>query len=136
MKTVAQTDQDAIVASLLVPMQQKNLLVPNVSIAEVVPRSELEQADNAPPWHLGHLHWRGERVPVISFEIANSQVRGQDVRDARIAVFNAVSARPLRAPWVELKYSKTVKPSLKFEIIGVSIISPEGFAIKPRIPAS
>lgn len=91
MKTVAQTDQDAIVASLLVPMQQKNLLVPNVSIAEVVPRSELDQADNAPPWHLGHLHWRGERVPVISFEVANSQVRGQDARDARIAVFNAVS---------------------------------------------
>src|SRR5579875_590305 len=46
------------------------------------------------------------------------------------------SARPLRAPCVELKYSSTVNPSLKFEMIGVSMISPEGFAIRPRMPAS
>ena len=49
---------------------------------------------------------------------------------------SAVSAKPFLAPWVELKYSRAVNPSLKFEIIGVSIISPEGFAIKPRIPAN
>ena len=56
------------------------------------------------------------------------------------AVFNAVSAKPLRAPWVEIKYSNTESPSLKFERIGFSIICPPsapafcGFAIKPRIP--
>ena len=59
------------------------------------------------------------------------------------AVLRAVSARPLRAPWVEMKYSRTDKPSRKFEVIGFSIISPLlpvidffGFAIKPRIPAN
>ena len=36
----------------------------------------------------------------------------------------------------ELKYSKMDKPTLKFAIIGVSIISPEGFAINPLIPAN
>ena len=41
-----------------------------------------------------------------------------------------MSARPFLAPCVELKYSNTDKPSLKFEIIGVSIISPEGLAIE------
>ena len=56
------------------------------------------------------------------------------VRYPEFAVFNAVSDKPLRAPWVELKYSSTVKPSLKFEMIGVSIISPFGLAIRPRIP--
>src|SRR4029450_12612616 len=45
-------------------------------------------------------------------------------------------ARPLRAPWVELKYSSTLKPSLKFEMIGVSMISPDGLVIRPRMPAS
>ncbi|MNC66398.1 hypothetical protein D3C75_1167900 [compost metagenome] len=53
-----------------------------------------------------------------------------------MAVFSAVSARPLRAPWVELKYSRTVRPSLKFEMIGVSMISPDGLAIRPRMPPS
>jgi hypothetical protein len=46
-----------------------------------------------------------------------------------------VSDRPFRAPWVELKYSSTVRPSLKFEMIGVSMISPEGLDIRPRMPA-
>jgi hypothetical protein len=43
--------------------------------------------------------------------------------------FQAVSARPLRAPCVELKYSSTDKPSRKFDLIGVSMISPLGLAI-------
>ena len=50
------------------------------------------------------------------------------------AVLRAVSARPLRAPWVEIKYSRTDNPSRKEERIGRSIISPEGLAIKPRVP--
>ena len=58
------------------------------------------------------------------------------VRYPELAVFKAVSARPLRAPWVELKYSSTLKPSLKLEMIGVSMISPEGLAMRPRMPAN
>jgi len=49
---------------------------------------------------------------------------------------SAVSASPFRAPWVEMKYSSTVSPSRKLEVMGVSMISPEGLAISPRIPAN
>jgi hypothetical protein len=35
-----------------------------------------------------------------------------------------------------MKYCSTVRPSRKFAVMGVSMISPEGFAIRPRIPAS
>ena len=58
------------------------------------------------------------------------------VRYPEFAVFSAVSAKPFRAPWVEIKYCSTVSPSRKFAVIGVSMISPDGFAIRPRIPAS
>ena len=58
------------------------------------------------------------------------------VRYPESAVLSAVSARPLRAPWVEVKYSRTVRPSRKFEVMGVSMISPEGLAMRPRMPAS
>ena len=58
------------------------------------------------------------------------------VRYPESAVFNAVSARPLRAPCVEMKYCRTVSPSRKFDVIGVSMISPDGLAINPRMPAS
>ena len=49
---------------------------------------------------------------------------------------SAVSARPLRAPWVEMKYSSTDRPSMKLALIGRSMISPFGLAIRPRMPAS
>ena len=47
-----------------------------------------------------------------------------------------MSARPFLAPWVEMKYSSTVRPSMKLALIGRSMISPFGLAIRPRIPAS
>ena len=49
---------------------------------------------------------------------------------------SAVSARPLRAPWVEMKYCRTSRPSRKLALIGVSMIEPSGLAIRPRMPAS
>jgi hypothetical protein len=65
------------------------------------------------------------------------------VRYPASAVLRAVSANPFRAPWVEMKYSTTVRPSRKFDLMGLSMISPIppvsffwGFAISPRIPAS
>ncbi len=47
----------------------------------------------------------------------------------------AVSASPLRAPCVERKYSRTVRPSRKFDLIGMSMIFPPGSSTRPRIPA-
>ena len=37
---------------------------------------------------------------------------------------------------VEMKYWSTFRPSRKFAVIGVSMMEPSGFAIRPRIPAS
>jgi len=56
------------------------------------------------------------------------------VRYPELAVLIAVSARPFLAPCVEIKYSRTVRPSRRFAKIGVSMISPDGLPIKPRIP--
>ena len=58
------------------------------------------------------------------------------VKYPELAVLSAVSARPFLAPWVDVKYCRTVKPSLKLAVIGVSIIEPSGFAINPLIPAN
>src|SRR5690625_4759973 len=52
------------------------------------------------------------------------------------AVFKAVSALPLRALWVDKKNSETDNPSLNDDKIGISIVSPFGLAINPRIPAN
>ncbi len=46
-----------------------------------------------------------------------------------------MSARPLRAPWVEMKYSTTDRPSRKLDLIGRGIVSPLGLETSPRMPA-
>jgi hypothetical protein len=58
------------------------------------------------------------------------------VRYPLSAVFSAVSASPFRAPCVLEKYSSTVRPSRKFDLIGVSMMAPLGLAIRPRMPAN
>src|SRR5437763_237358 len=57
------------------------------------------------------------------------------VRYPESAVRSAVSARPLRAPWVEMKNSSTDRPSRKLALIGRGMISPLGLATRPRMPA-
>ena len=58
------------------------------------------------------------------------------VRYPESAVRSAVSESPLRAPWADMKYSNTSRPSRKFDLIGSSIVRPVVSAINPRIPAS
>ena len=57
------------------------------------------------------------------------------VRYPLSAVLRAVSAKPLRAPWVEMKYSSTLSPSRKLDFTGTSIKRPLGSDMRPRIPA-
>ena len=82
-----------VVASLLIPVQNKSLLVPNVVVAEVVPLQQIESYEGAPSWSIGFVQWRGEHIPVISFEISNSQVHGRDSDNARLAVLNATTGQ-------------------------------------------
>jgi len=51
-------------------------------------------------------------------------------------VRSAVSARPLRAPCVEMKYSRTVRPSLSEALTGISRMRPDGSDMSPRMPPS
>jgi len=57
------------------------------------------------------------------------------VRYPDSAVLRAVSALPFLAPWAEIKYSIGVNHSRRDALIGSSIISPEGDATSPFIPA-
>ena len=53
---------------------------------------------------------------------------------ARVRSLQRRVGRPLRAPCVEM--NRSTQPSRKLAVIGVSMISPDGLAIRPRMPAS
>ena len=108
------------------------------SCAAVRPKTTSPNAtDKVEPWYTGFAVMNScvpQSCSVMTVLIAKSTKRR--VKYPAVAVFKAVSDIPLRAPCVDVKYSDMVRPSLKFEIIGTSIIEPSGFCIIPRIPAN
>lgn len=89
MDTQLTTSEQGSVPCLMIPAQGKNLLLPNVTVAEVVGYVEPEPLQNGPKWLVGYITWRGLRVPVMSYELANSQIHAQNAVSARIAILNA-----------------------------------------------
>lgn len=78
-------------ATLLIPMNGKQLVLPNVTVAEIIPFVELEaEQDDVPNWFLGRMQWRGISVPVVSFEAINEEPFVSQSDNRRIAVLNAL----------------------------------------------
>lgn len=82
------------VASLLIPLHQKSLLVPNVSVAEIIPISAVVPVEDAPDWYLGNCEWREQIIPLLSFEMLNDDPIGDFNPHARFAVFNTTGLNP------------------------------------------
>lgn len=59
---------DSFIHCMLIPLQQHYLLLPNSSIAEVVPKTGYTAASSASGYHLGHVGWRDRQLAVIDLE--------------------------------------------------------------------
>lgn len=92
MSQLAATALPTEVPSLMVPLQGRPLLVPNLAVAEIVPFNAPVPEPGRPEWYLGHVMWRGVKIPVISMV----QLRGEDEEmppEVRIAVFNGLGGQ-------------------------------------------
>ncbi|NIB39619.1 chemotaxis protein CheW [Pseudomaricurvus alkylphenolicus] len=77
-----------VLPSLMIPLEDRILLAPTVSVAEMVPYSMPQAIDNAPAWLLGLLRWRDQQVPLMMLEVLNGGAKPEVHRYSRIAVFN------------------------------------------------
>jgi chemosensory pili system protein ChpC len=84
------SNESMAIHSQLIATQNRNLLLPNTAIAEIVRYTEPQPADNAPDWLLGSMVWRGLRIPVVSYERASGEAATAYDSSARIAVLNGV----------------------------------------------
>ena len=72
MTTAAQVAQEpSELSCVLIPLQQGQLLLPAVCVAEIMPWRRIKVLEDMPSWCLGLLGWRGETVPVLRFERLN-----------------------------------------------------------------
>ncbi len=56
-------------ATYVISMQKQGVLIPESTVAEIIPYEPLQRVEDTPDWLLGLLSWRGVQVPVTSFEM-------------------------------------------------------------------
>lgn len=96
-------DSSQVLPCVLIPVTDRQLLLPNVSIAEIVDYAEPEDTDNGPKWLVGYLNWRGLKLPVISYDAANGGDKQQpDAMRGRIAVLNTISQSHQSMPFLAM----------------------------------
>ncbi|MBX2808298.1 MAG: chemotaxis protein CheW [Cellvibrionaceae bacterium] len=81
------------IPSLLIPMVEGQLLLPTVSVAEMIPYQTPQPSPslagkNQPPWYLGELSWRGVTVPMLSYEAINGGVTAEVQATSQVAILN------------------------------------------------
>lgn len=97
------SDNSQILPCVMIPMTDRQLLLPNVSIAEVIDYAGAEAQADAPDWLIGRLNWRGLELPVISYDAANGgQVGKPDGSRGRIAVLNTIGQYHDQLPFIAL----------------------------------
>lgn len=80
------------IACLLTPLTGRQLLLPNVTVAEVVPANDLlPPPENAEAWHQGFVSWRGMTLPVVAFEALNDNMPVREFE--RVAIVSGISAQ-------------------------------------------
>lgn len=81
------------ITGLLLPLHNaQRLLIPNVTMAELAPRDTPFGSlnDSERPWYQGELSWRGQQIPVLSWEVLTGQRPQEDSEDWRFAVVNSL----------------------------------------------
>lgn len=82
------------IATLLVPVGGKQLVLPNVTVAEIIPFVEPTPEDDMPTWYLGSFSWRNTLVPLVAFEAINDEPFARRSHNRRIAILNNVIGDP------------------------------------------
>lgn len=86
--------------SLLVPIGGgEHLLLPTVSVAEMLPYKEPKYTEvfpeeGVPQWYLGDVLWRGVQVPMVSYEAINEQPMPEVKVVSQMVVLNNTGVHP------------------------------------------
>lgn len=78
------------ISSMLLLLEDRYILLPGVAVAEIVTfvPPEGEYNEETPPWFLGYIYWRNQRLPLVSYESMLSSADPQVSGHCRIAVMN------------------------------------------------
>ena len=96
-------DNSQTLSCVMIPMSERQLLLPNVTIAEVVDYASSDAGANTPDWLVGYLDWRGLQLPVISYDAANGgSLSVPGANRGRIVVLNTIGEHHQQVPFMAL----------------------------------
>jgi len=55
---------------VILTMRRENVILPNALVAEIISVKDVDSSGDHPDWYLGKMKWRGEDIPLLSFEAA------------------------------------------------------------------
>jgi chemosensory pili system protein ChpC len=59
-----------LIKCVIFTLRKENVIVPNSLVAEIISVKDINEIESTPTWFLGNMSWRGEDVPLLSFESA------------------------------------------------------------------
>jgi len=89
LQLTGENNESDVLPCLLIPVQGGRLILPNVTVAELIAYQAPVASQNTSDWLLGRMEWRGTMIPVVSYENFCGQKIGVPGQDLRIAVVNA-----------------------------------------------
>lgn len=78
--------------SLLVPIAGGKLILPRLSVAEVMGYARPRPVRGSPNWLLGLINWQGQEIPLVSFEGLCGRKIPERANRTRIAVLFSIGA--------------------------------------------
>ena len=111
--------------AMYLPLQMDGLLVPDVTVVEILKVDKIASQIKSPEWFIGSIQWRGYELPLISFESLNGAATVNPENISRVAIINGIADQS-HLPYYAVVISNT--PSLH-EIVGDDLNLCEG---RPR----
>lgn len=87
------------IRSVLVPVTDAELLLPNASVAEIIGYTRPDPIEQAPEWLLGNIQWHGWQVPVAAFGVLIEEHAQELVEGAKICITKGLSDND-RMPYI------------------------------------
>lgn len=88
------------IRGVLIPLHGNYLLLPNVTIADVIGFRPPEPVSLAPEWLLGEIQWHSRRFPLVSFEQALGTAMPAPGHRARIVICYTLTEDSGNLPYV------------------------------------
>lgn len=98
------SENNQTLACIMIPMIGRQLLLPNVSLAEVVDyRPDLSRDNDSPAWLAGYMEWRGLNLPIISYDaVSGGELRLPTNLRGRVVILNSIGDDHHEKPFIAL----------------------------------